>query len=502
MTESEEGLWYVGVILVLIGAIGQNLGNNIVSIAHMHEHENLVHDEKSDLLINDKSGDVELTVVAKSDTVMTDSENTDIGAVTLDSTETEKTWFQTHLWGIGTTVFVTSSIMCFVAFGFAAQSLLASLESVQFVSNIIFAKFVLKEDISWTMLASTIAIIGGNSLVVVFSGHGSLLLNGEEIFDLYASNTAFHVYLGIGFCLMAGCEYTWKYYNHSRCKLKTKLWNHSFVEPMCFCIASAIIGAFAVVNAKNISMMLNVSAATDRSEFKHPQIWIISFIWTFIVLFWVGRIDKGLDLFPPLFVIPVIQVCFIVFSIICGGIFFSEFATFSGGQFVGFTGGVLMILVGVYGLAPDSELDFSGDDDDDEYPGSIAIKNENFEQPKRSGRRLSFSATVAQEAVSDITPSQKARPSLKRHESRGRRQSMSHPFAAFKELTRVGGEKVDLLVEENPSLAPVIRTARRLSQFTMMNDKEEGYKERRKSQENSTLTTGARITEHDIEADE
>ena len=35
----EQSLWWVGVILVLIGAIGQNLGNNIVSVAHAQTQE-------------------------------------------------------------------------------------------------------------------------------------------------------------------------------------------------------------------------------------------------------------------------------------------------------------------------------------------------------------------------------------------------------------------------------------------------------------------------------
>lgn len=40
------------------------------------------------------------------------------------------------------------------------------------------------------------------------------------------------------------------------------------------------------------------------------------------------------------------------FAIICGGIFFSEFEKFGVGQMCGFVAGLLMVLVGVYGLAP------------------------------------------------------------------------------------------------------------------------------------------------------
>ena len=138
-----------------------------------------------------------------------------------------------------------------------------------------------KEDITPAMIVSTFLIIAGNSLVVIFSGHNTLLLNGIQVFDLYAKNTAFHIYLAVGGSLGLFCEYIWKYYQHSRRKLRERLWNHTFVEPLCFCVASAIVGAFATCNAKNISMLLNSSAAStsDRSELKHEQLYIILIGW-------------------------------------------------------------------------------------------------------------------------------------------------------------------------------------------------------------------------------
>ena len=53
-----------------------------------------------------------------------------------------------------------------------------------------------------------------------------------------------------------------------------------------------------------------------------------------------------------LFIIPVMQVFFVFFAILCGGIFFQEFLLFTSTMWVGFIFGVLMILGGVYGLAP------------------------------------------------------------------------------------------------------------------------------------------------------
>jgi hypothetical protein len=49
------------------------------------------------------------------------------------------------------------------------------------------------------------------------------------------------------------------------------------------------------------------------------------------------------------------QVFFTIFAIICGGIYFSEFDSFSPVQYVGYLIGLVLILTGVYGLAPPPE---------------------------------------------------------------------------------------------------------------------------------------------------
>ena len=60
--------------------------------------------------------------------------------------------------------------------------------------------------------------------------------------------------------------------------------------------------------------------------------------------YWLRRLDKGLELFPPLFIIPVLQVFFVFFAIMCGGVYFEEFIGFTYQQYIGFVIGVVMIL--------------------------------------------------------------------------------------------------------------------------------------------------------------
>jgi hypothetical protein len=90
----------------------------------------------------------------------------------------------------------------------------------------------------------------------------------------------------------------------------------------------------------------------DQTEFKFWFLYFIFVTWIMMVAYWLHRLDWGLALFPPLFIIPVMQVFFVFFAIVCGGIYFNEFDSFDEGQWIGFIIGVSMILGGVYGLAP------------------------------------------------------------------------------------------------------------------------------------------------------
>ena len=64
-------------------------------------------------------------------------------------------------WQSGIALFAGGNVLNFVSFGFAAQSLLAALGSVQFVSNVVFARLVLKEAVTWRVLCATALIVTG-----------------------------------------------------------------------------------------------------------------------------------------------------------------------------------------------------------------------------------------------------------------------------------------------------------------------------------------------------
>ena len=272
-------MWVLGVILVIIGSLGNNLGNNLVSLDHNKKqkekidetslHGNQSKSKKSLLEGSNDENDAELgekntstlsprrgyVGVATDQVVLTtdkqhttdDEEVTKGDSSLLDMHGDEKGWLAVlrkrfSLRQIGVTLFIVGNLATFASFGFAAQSLLASLESIQFVSNVFFVRYVHKEIVTWRMIIATTSIVAGNTLVVLFSDHASFLLTSSDLIHLYATNVAYWGYLTFAMCLWAITHFIYSRYYHARIVDGRLLWKHGFVEPFTFAVSSAIIG--------------------------------------------------------------------------------------------------------------------------------------------------------------------------------------------------------------------------------------------------------------------
>lgn len=90
---------------------------------------------------------------------------------------------------LGTIVFVLASLIQFVAFAFAPASVVAPLESLQFVANIAFAKLVNRQTITSRMLGGTGLILLGTVLAVVFGPvDGTMLIPLEKLVAFWCAS--------------------------------------------------------------------------------------------------------------------------------------------------------------------------------------------------------------------------------------------------------------------------------------------------------------------------
>ena len=102
-----------------------------------------------------------------------------------------------RLWLAAMIVFVLANLANFASFAFAAQSLLAALGSIQFVSNVIFARLVNKERITPQTVAGTLVIVAGCIVLVMFGSHDSPVYTVDDLLALYG-NPGYIAYLCVG----------------------------------------------------------------------------------------------------------------------------------------------------------------------------------------------------------------------------------------------------------------------------------------------------------------
>lgn len=163
--------WIIGVCLNLTGSLLINGGTNVMKLAHIRRAEKIYNESAA--AIGGASNQQNESALSE-----IELQHINIGG------ENEKERFveegaspeaaptvpgpnkpaqpppiwKSKIWLLGFVFFTGGNALNFVSFGFAAQSLLAALGAVQFVSNVIFARFLLKEPMTWRVIGATVVI--------------------------------------------------------------------------------------------------------------------------------------------------------------------------------------------------------------------------------------------------------------------------------------------------------------------------------------------------------
>jgi hypothetical protein len=119
------------------------------------------------------------------------------------------------------------------------------------------------------MLLSTLAIVAGNVLIVIYSDHEAVVLTGDDLIHIYLNNSPFHYYLISIFVVF--CAASWLHRKYSRARAAGRaLYAHTIAEPLCFAISSTVLGTFAVLQSKIMAMLIQTSSRGVRNEFEFP----------------------------------------------------------------------------------------------------------------------------------------------------------------------------------------------------------------------------------------
>ena len=270
-------------------------------------------------------------------------------------------------WSAGVVAFALGNALNFLSFSYAAQSLLASLGAVQFVTNVVFANLVLKEPITSRVAIGTAVLVCGVALVVAFSCHG----NPATTYSLADLVALFYrrAYLAYAAVLagLACVSLTVEHKVRNRVSRQTGPPSQSdeVLYGFAYAATSAIVGAQSVTFFKILSGLFTIIASvsdsddiTARNVYASPFLYVIAFLAIGTCFFWVHRLNAALRMFDAIFIVPVFQVAWTTLSVVGGGIFFREFEDcFQGLHAVLFTLGLLVIFCGVFILSPSSSSD-------------------------------------------------------------------------------------------------------------------------------------------------
>ena len=257
-------------------------------------------------------------------------------------------------WYLGFTLFFIGNVSNFISMGFTAQSLLAGLGSIQFITNVLCSSLILKHPVTTRVLYATFAIVVGNVLIVAFASHHSDQLTVDQLWELYTDNPPYQVYCVVLVILVL---ILYVYYKEMKKRLKAQ---HQHARPgtlaykllpFSYAAISAIIGTQSVLLAKSSSELVRTTLG-GNNQFYSPFTYFILTAWITSMVFWLYRMNAALRKFDGVFIIPVLQVVWTLFSIVGGGVYFREFSKFDAKDTALFTLGVCVVIFGVYLLAP------------------------------------------------------------------------------------------------------------------------------------------------------
>lgn len=319
---------WIGVIAGLAGSVAINTGNNLQSLGMQQ---------------------LELEMI----------EEAHLAGKTEMPTAAEINPNQSKTWVMGTGIFITGSLLNFASYSLAPQSLLASLESVQFVTNVLFGKFMLGKEITDRMYLGTGLTVSGTVLAILFSSKQAATLNGVHDLIMLWANPAWIAYICFISALAIVLQILYQRYEMAAANGQPYP-NSDNLMAVFYSTYSALFGSTSVVFAKLLAEFVSLMSE-GKPVFDSWFFYVTFLAWLGFMAYWLVRLNNALALYDPLFIIPLLQANFIFFAIISGGIYFQEFNYMTGSMWAGFVSGIVVIFTGLYFLAPEKE---EGDEDE------------------------------------------------------------------------------------------------------------------------------------------
>lgn len=304
----------------------------------------------------------------------------------------QRPYYSDPLWLMGLLHVIGGALGDFASLAFTGQAIVAQIGASTLVANIFFANCWLKEKLSKTDIIGTVLIIIGPSLSVGFGNHKDVNYTQDKLLQFFTTPLFIGYLVLLVLCVMVTYVFVKKVAEPKRKQLdeSMRLWKEreknmeappaakdpqspqAVRDPqatkdlqkdlmqskmdyarfakshaLAYCALSGMIGSSNMLFGKMVSELLAVSFS-GNNQF----VYVLSYVFLVCMLISIFAqlhfLAKALKSFDALYCIPVFQCFFISTSTICGACYFNEFSDFGVIQWVFFSVGLIITLVGVY----------------------------------------------------------------------------------------------------------------------------------------------------------
>ena len=245
-----------------------------------------------------------------------------MGIKTLDPSDYTSPW-KSKLWRIGLCIFITFALINFAALSLAPASILCPIESIQFVTNVVWNAVVNKIRINGKMKFGVVCAIIGTVLTVTFGAPGGC--HSPAMLVTYWQSLTWWIYLMITLSVAAAAFTVHRRYR--KLDQEGTPPPHPALLPVCYSLYCALVGgAQLIVHSKMISVLLSVITEDPAAVFTSWLFYVELLLVCVCGITWGIKLTECLALYDPLIIIPLMVGFYISFGGVAGGIFFQVLA--------------------------------------------------------------------------------------------------------------------------------------------------------------------------------
>lgn len=264
-----------------------------------------------------------------------------------DEVQPKAVWKQ-PFWLLGLLMYILSGVMLSAALVFATQTQVSPLMSIVLVSNVLFAHFLLKEPVDRRDILAISIIVIAVCLTTIAAPKSERLLTKEELLKLYTQG--FFIAFVVVIVLLIIGIYVFNRVLQSRCEQDKANVNPTTWTQYGVTFAS-LAGCFGGLCVTFMKSSTTIIIDDIREGFvKFISSWVMWLLLIVLVCSWVLQLvwlNKGLALFPAIFVVSIEAIINEFVAVLGGMLYFQEYKLMTVGYGVLFGFGLLMGFGGV-----------------------------------------------------------------------------------------------------------------------------------------------------------